>query len=713
MPVVPRNTISEPSGARLPEVGMAKPRIAEAMGAVASALGQRASSIGRLAGAAGDQADVIGRMTQDRLRTEAFKHQGRMAQLEGMSNLANTLVQTGANIDRIYQRRSIEQAENVLTEYTAFVNQAADGTIDQAGGRIPGTLETPYSPGNEKDDATGPSIATAKAIRDWMENENGSYAKMSPAAKAEFDKLSARVTQSVLDRAMRKEYNQIQAFRQANNKAAFDANRQMLQNQSTDISPQGDSAWMADMMAARDAQIMREVGQYQKDPSNQSIANAEWSNPQVAKYVADSERTYVSTFTTDRVAVLLSAAQVEPDDARREALLDKAVAVSAMTYRDQPILSKLAQDKAKLDAANVRTNAIKMKAEIALSAENALRDTSDDVMENPTEKTIAAHQKAKEAALAAGVNPIQIQAIEVEQANFRANTQIGKYNHLLATDQQSAAVFRMTMDPYAQAVLAQKEQGSTGSVKKPIESQYKIDRVKAAINLRGILYRDKNGRPVVRTNMHTTELRGMAAQLHADGDITSAEHDEMVKEINAGKKDPPIMSAYVQESILEIEKQLGTDIVDNAILLQDGRITIGLQAEGSDKGEPIDIFANGDDEIPYYGQSSVTTKGRLYAGRDAKAIYLDAKAVQAITQYVVDYYRSNPLPDPKTGRIKNTSDLVRECLRPENIPVAVHDSMMYNAQAMAERWTPALYRMQENFIQQHFESIDRQYGVSK
>ncbi|HRT05702.1 MAG TPA: hypothetical protein P5204_08390 [Kiritimatiellia bacterium] len=286
-----------------------------------------------------------------------------MAKANAISSIGSTLVQIGDSIDRIYERRSREQADNALTEYTDYMTRASNGFDEPSTGRrVPGTLETPYSPGNDQDEPTGPSIATAKAVKEWMEKEDGTYAKLSPRAKEEFDRRAARITQSVMDRAMRQEYDQMQAFRQANDKAAFEADRKHVASLGVDVSPAGNEQWMIDMMAARDAQVMREVGLYQKDPSNGTLANAKWLRPDVESYANHAAAQVMEIFTADRVEALLLAARNEPDDARREAFLATAVGTAGMEYAGKRVLSEEAFQKAKLEAENVRIGVQQQRA---------------------------------------------------------------------------------------------------------------------------------------------------------------------------------------------------------------------------------------------------------------------------------------------------------------------------------------------------------------
>jgi len=118
--------------------------------------------------------------------------------------------------------------------------------------------------------------------------------------------------------------------------------------------------------------------------------------------------------------------------------------------------------------------------------------------------------------------------------------------------------------------------------------------------------------------------------------------------------------------------------------------------------------------MPYKGQSYVRSDGTIVSQKDSKGIELDAKAVVAVLQYVTDYHRLNPVPDPKTGMPKTTRDIVRDLLMPgPNQPVEVHNSLRFKTQANAERWSRQLYDLQSRYVLQQTENVDRQYGISQ
>ena len=133
-----------------------------------------------------------------------------------------------------------------------------------------------------------------------------------------------------------------------------------------------------------------------------------------------------------------------------------------------------------------------------------------------------------------------------------------------------------------------------------------------------------------------------------------------------------------------------------------------------DDGKPLDIFATGRERMPYKGQSYVRSDGTIVSQKDSKGIELDAKAVVAVLQYVTDYHRTNPGPDPKTGMAKTTRDIVRDLLMPgPNQPVEVHNSLRFKTQQNAARWTRDLHDLQSRYVLQQMENVDRQYGFAQ
>lgn len=361
MPVVPRNTISEPSGSRLPQVSMPVPRIAEAMGAVASAHGRRASAIGGMASAAGEHANAIGRQFGLLSKIEEIKAGGQQAKWNAISNIGQTVANTGIDLDRIYDRKAREQAEIAGAEYTDYLTRTSNGYKDEQTGQwVPGTLDTAYSPGNEKDEPMGPSISSAKKIKEWKEDENGTYAKMNPLAKDYFNRNAARIEQSLFERASKAEYNQMVAFRAATQKAALEADRNHLK--AVGVDPSAENTWVADSGGAVSMAVIREFGDYQKDKGNQILSEAEWTSPEIAAQAKLAEDAYRQVFFADRVDILLLAAQSEQDDAKRESMLAAAMNTAEAELSGKRILSEEVVQKTRLDVGKIRLQASSMQA---------------------------------------------------------------------------------------------------------------------------------------------------------------------------------------------------------------------------------------------------------------------------------------------------------------------------------------------------------------
>jgi hypothetical protein len=660
MPVVPRNTISEPQVPRLPQVGMAKPRIAEAMGAVAGALGGRAASIGRLASAAGDMVGVLERNYERGSAIAEARYKGQMAKANAISSIGSTLVQTGETIDRIYERRSREQADNALTEYTDYMTRTSNGYYDPSPRqRIPGTLEPPYSPGNEQDEATGPSVATAKAVKEWMEREDGTYAKLSPAAKAEFDQRAARITQSVMDRAMRQEYDQMQAFRQANDKAAFEADRKHVASLGVDVSPAGNEQWMIDMMAARDAQVMREVGRYQKDPSNGSVAKAEWLQPDVASYANQAATQVMETFTADRVEALLLAARNEPDDARREALLATAVGTAGMEHAGKRVLAEEAFQKAKLEADEVRLQASSMKAAKLKSSIDRANDLKAQAILTGDPKA------AQELDGLLQTLPPHV-AIEIRQTQDAAHYQRemamledakADWLSVIGTPQESAVKEKMLL--VAQGMTNERARLRAPAVIQSAETTKatafqtaRADELEMAVWLGG--RKGPDGSFISMTDAQlTTEV--------ANADIAPAKARDLMKQLAERKDRDPVVEKKIYEALDGI---LGID-ADASFKLADGMFEYETRTKD---GKTVPV-AEAESTI-----AEITVDERRFL--PDRTVKLKAELIRNVAQDAYDYYRQQ-----KT--------LSKDGKEPMSIEAYVRKRLMPDENEDARAWTEA------------------------
>ena len=670
MPVVPHNTMSEPTRVRAPDIFIARPRMAEAMGAVTSALGARAGAIGRNADAQGAIANEYGRQNAIRERTTLARVALNERMTDTLVGLGTGMMRTAVDIERISDRRAEDEANQAMTQFTNTLNMLTSGYTDpQTGERVKGTFEAPYAPADAKTEAQGPSIATAKAVKEWYDDENGPYAKLSPAAKKKFDQRAARITQSVMDRALRQEYDQIQQFRQANNKAAFEADRKHVASLGVDVSPAGNDQWMIDMMAARDAQVMREVGRYQKDPSNGSVAKAEWLRPDVASYANQAATQVMETFTADRVEALLLAARNEPDDARREALLATAVGTAGMEHAGKRVLAEEAFQKAKLEADEVRLQASSMKAAKLKSSIDRANDLKAQAILTGDPKA------AQELDGLLQTLPPHV-AIEIRQTQDAAHYQRemamledakADWLSVIGTPQESAVKEKMLL--VAQSMTNERARLRAPAVIQSAETTKatafqtaRADELEMAVWLGG--RKGPDGSFISMTDAElTTEV--------ANADIAPAKARDLMKQLAERKDRDPVVEKKIYEALDGI---LGIDS-DAAFKLADGMFEYETRTKDG-KTDPIIDPESHIGRIVVGSETTSSLSPWSWSASREKSIKLKAKLIRNVAQDAYDYYRQQ-----KT--------LSKDGKEPMSIEAYVRKRLMPDENEDARAWTEA------------------------
>ena len=697
MPIVPRNTISEPVRVRRPGINMAEPRTAQAMGAVTSALGRRASSIGRLGDLAGVSARQTAEMGNQQMKILQANASAEQAKWNTLEKLGGQMINFGFRLDDIQERRAREDARNAITEFTLAADPIVFGRVDpESGERIPGTLETPYAPGDKENQPNSPSIATAKAFKELLDSDDTPWGKLDPQSRKVFDQEFVRLQQQYMRQAIKADGDQIMTLRQVNEKRAVTAFLNHVGSIGEGIDPTSKANWLQSVSDGITHIVMGQVGQYYDE------AKGEWVNPQAKQYAEDTRKDLLEAALATRVGNWLKLADETTDQQAREELLANAEAYAEMQDGNSPILTELARAKVLKEISEVRFRAVQRDNRLTQQAAEAVKTTLDNFMEAPTQE----NQQALQESLASPyLTRTDAEAAQLALLDHRVNTQIGMLRHLMATDPAQAQRYMATMDAAAIAKWNEMVSGETGSAQNRMAS-WEVDRLKVSIATGGTVKRGPNGEPVVELNLHHTQLRGMAEDLWARGIIDKKGYDALIEKINARKKEPDFIAFEREEAIRALEEILGIDIIDNAITVQNGIVTLTYN-----NGKPLDIFATGRERMPYKGQSYVRSDGTIVSQKDSKGIELDAKAVVAVLQYVTDYYRLNPSTD---GVPKTTRDIVRDLLMPgPNQPVEVHNSLRFKTQANAARWTRDLHDLQSRYVLQQMENVDRQYGFAQ
>ncbi len=703
MAVVPSNTISDPVRVRRPDVRMAQPGTAQAMGAITSALSNRARSIGGLADAAGQTAASLERRGDMQARADLFEAQGRGIAYQGMAELGNQVAEGTIRIDRIMQRRAEEEAQNALTDFTSHMSTITQGHNDPVTNElVAGTYETPYSPGNSQDESNGPMLSTAREMKKWLEDGSGSYAKLSPRAREVFDKNAGRVQSDFMMRAGRAQFQQMQEFREKKDAMALTADREMLRGLAGDNTPEGNRHWLTSMKMTTDAQIMREMGMHYSGDKDQPIDPSKWDSSEVADYVSDRSEFLMKTFVTDKVGVLLTVAQAEENDTRRELLLRNAEEYVAIKKpggaSGETLLSQDVIAKTKIETARVRSAAISKQAQRVKDASDTASTLSLQALIEPTPENM---NKAKEALSNPYLTDVDRQKIELNVRNDEEHLQTGLFRHALAQGPLEAARFKATMTSPAAIAEANRIENEveTASVKLAKESQ-RLD-VESAIVSGGRLVRDPATGKVSPVKMDPWSLRQLNMEAWRSGALTLDQFKANNSEIMRKAPDEDVL---VTETLQAIEDIAGVDIIDDAIKLQDGVVLFNEKAKGvfqhkgivgksmsaSYDGQPVQIFNKA-------GEPGKVIEDPI------RNIKLSSEAVTSMVDYVLKYYRANINPDkPMSPR-----QLVENSFRPRDkeglpVPVPVDRWRNYDLERNSDMQQGYLSRLEAQFQEQFY-----------
>ena len=421
MPIVPINTITGPSGARLPNVTMAEPRMADAMGSVAGAMSRQASQAGGFAQNAGRAIGIMGQgidAERDRLRSQqeiiGAKADSRNAMWNGITDLAGKGIDAAFKLERIYEIRDSREADDAVAEYSNAMNSGLYGSVTPDGQRTPGTLDAPYQPSGNDREPSGAVVATSKMEKDFLE-KNEKVKRLSPRAKALFDKRVMEIRDTYLRAAWMQDQKNHAAYKEMQDVAFESAN---LKEAAT--VPDADfPAWLA----SRSTELaMRGTENLQTDPANRDPDKANWRIAGAEGVMRGLRQDFAAKAITLRVGTYQARAvnAATPEEAR--ALLDQAetVAAYALPGSGGPVLAETVREQAKTKNTEIvhgvaQRNAQTLKANIE------------------TAKTLKAHQIAGRK-----VDPKQVdQAMSLVPEDERATIE-AVATHAVAVDEMAA-----------------------------------------------------------------------------------------------------------------------------------------------------------------------------------------------------------------------------------------------------------------------------------
>lgn len=301
MPVVPRNTQTESRITPVPGVPSISPRGAEAIGDQASAIGRQASLLGAEAHATGQRFGAI---------QDAF----------------DSVADSAVTADRIQRIREARQVDEGMAQYKTHMANAVYGTTDEKGKRIPGTMEIPYTPSDNQADATGASIATAKAHAEWMNRADTPYARMSPRAQRAFKQQATEVFRPIAAAAAARDADSYQEHNKRVDEVNLTASLNLMSKAAGDLSS---PAWAESAATARAQYALQATRAWQVDPANVDPAQIKWRSPHGETQYNQKLKDFDGKAAGLRVQTLLQMAAAIPvgtpeADAKAQQLTDYA-----------------------------------------------------------------------------------------------------------------------------------------------------------------------------------------------------------------------------------------------------------------------------------------------------------------------------------------------------------------------------------------------------
>ena len=644
MPIVPHNTISEPTKVRSPDLFVARPRMAEAMGAVSAAIGDRANAIGRNASILGQIADETGRQGEIRERTAYARLRGQQAMYQTIGNLGGQMMQAGVDLDRIEDHRAEEEANQALTQFTNTIDQRANGYVDpETQEAVPGTFAAPYTHARRDQPASGPSVATAKAVREWYEDPQGPYSQLSPRARAKFDQKAGGVFQSLMAKASQLEYEQIQAFRQQNQKDAIESKRNFLMN-TWGGDTQNNTAFWTDAVANANELAAYGMEGMARNP------DGTFADAQAQEHYRNGIQDYLKMFATDRINTLMAKAQVEPDDARRAAYLQSAIDTSTYKTGDQPFFNE--QERAELNKSviGIQKAVDTQKAEQQKSANDLAQQIT---IANALRPGTIPDQE--EQAAYAAADPVTRVQIDQTRSKIVTTEESARFDDLrnayLASGSQAdvavAARYAagMKSDSARLSALAVLKQDADSGVKASIQAmtdqQKQVrditnDQLSMVIESGRLLNPDGTVKKLTDRQRYSLLLGALE-----DRQITWDDYLEKKKEISKGlPKDTLILDIALDE----VRRAFGSDdVVNEAFTNADGIIQIAYRNTGTTQHPNYK---------PVYSDDKTIGKIQAQQGQKIKTVKLSAACVRDVLRTAMRWRQAQVAdgkdPDPRT-----------------------------------------------------------------
>lgn len=695
MAKVPTNTVSGPQKVRLPGVRMAVPNMAEGMGAVARAVGNTARAFGRSSAIVGQGIDDTNRHFNRMKSLEAQKSRSESEAWGHIERLGSQAISTAGQLDRIQKRKDEEQGRNAATPFMAEADRLLFGYIDpQTGERIPGTYDTPYSPGDGENDANGPSVATAKALNKLRNADDKPWSNLGPGARQAFEEQISRQEVGYLRKAYLEDGNKLHFYRQTKQQEREATLMDHLTRMGEGTN-QGDTANWLDITIKGITDIaISEIGAQHFDEKK-----GEWLNQDAQDYFEKRRAMLLPQALTGRIDNWLAKAELTRNVEQREALYNYAMSFAQMPDgKGGTVLDDRAMKHKLEDITESRDRALKMAEAERQQAEK----TATDIEYRMFTGEISARQAEKELSSTPGMTQAIRDKAFVSVREAQDQTSAAKYEYLRANDPKEASKYFATMTESARAAVAKRSNSGNGS-----RSRHAVEQANMVATMGGtVVPVMKDGKHVMNEDgtpryEYKRRDRGTATWDQIDrirrGEIGWDEFDRNMKEI---REMTPEKQAVIDEYIRSVQKLTGQRIVENAVQLQDDGTYF---VEGNLKSG--------------FGKNLTYEHATMRDGqrRDDAEVVLDAKAFEAGLQHIVQYQLSDLLPDRNKagGRRLSVDEMVTQMFTPTgtdgiDVPIEVTKRNQYATDKYTRQQAAELDRMIANYAIQVQEAYNSQ-----
>lgn len=354
MPRVPANTISQVPSRRMPNTPQVELR-------GAAELGQLASAIGRGASIAGQAMDITRRSFAAQNAAIAAEGRAGQARGEAISQLGRTIEVMGEAYDRAQKRRDAEAVKEAVTASKMRLSDTVYGSVSPDGARIQGTFDAPYAPpGREDAPASGASVATAKALQEWINGDEYPAKRLSPRQQKMYAEEMLPVFESVRRQAVDVDNRNHQRHIEATNKAAdMAAQRRLDELAGGTIGAE----WVDGLVTEANSWAMRTFRNSLQDPSATNFEQAKWISEEAATVAEEGMRAYIRDASARRAEILIDKAVNEVSDSSAEVYLQNALDMTEFPKTGgDPFLSPQQAESVKAGVERARATRVSRQA---------------------------------------------------------------------------------------------------------------------------------------------------------------------------------------------------------------------------------------------------------------------------------------------------------------------------------------------------------------